>query len=146
MYVPSTLLHTIKGGLSALYVQILECVLGRELDMHRLGIRIPVCQSLKHIHVKIGFFISDEKAEKEVLGVKGAGGTNMCVSCQNCVRVPEDNLPEGSPWVHYSCTDMTKFIPQTVESFQELLEGLRAGRAVGQIRSSRLQSKLQRHF
>ena len=45
---------------------------GRELDMHRLGIRIPVCQSLKHIHLKFGFFISDEKAEKEALGIKGA--------------------------------------------------------------------------
>ena len=97
--------------------------------MHRLGIRIPVGDTIEHIHMKFAFFISDEKAEKEVLGVKGAGGTNMCVSCQNCVRVPEDNLPEGSPWVHDSCTDMTKFIPQTVESFQELLEGLRAGKA-----------------
>ena len=86
--------------------------------MHRLGIRIPVGDTLKHIRMKFAFCISDEKAEKECLGVKGAAGTNMCVSCQNCVRVPEDNLPEGSPWVHYSCTDMTKFIPQTVESFQ----------------------------
>ena len=129
MYVPASLIDTIKGGLSALYVKTLECFWGSDLHMHRLGIRIPVGDTLKHIHMKFAFFISDEKAEKEVLGVKGAGGTNMCVSCQNCVRVPEDNLPEGSPWVHYSCTDMTKFIPQTVESFQELLEGLRAGKA-----------------
>ena len=65
--------------------------------MHRLGIRIPVGDTLKHIHMKFAFFISDEKAEKECLGVKGAAGTNMCVSCQNCVRVPEDNLPDGEP-------------------------------------------------
>ena len=129
MYVPASLIESIKGGLSALYVKILECFWGSDLHMHRLGIRIPVGDTLEHIHMKFAFFISDEKAEKEVLGVKGAGGTNMCVSCQDCVRVPEDNLPEGTPWVHYSCTDMTKFIPQTVESFQELLEGLRAGKA-----------------
>ena len=30
----------------------------------------------------------------------------------------------GSPWVHYSCTDMSKFIPHTVGSLQELLEEL----------------------
>ena len=53
----------------------------------------------------------------------------MCVSCQNCVKVVEGSLPEDSPWVHYSCTDMTRFIPHTVESFQDLLESLRAERA-----------------
>ena len=79
--------------------------------------------------MKVACFSSDEKAEKECLGVKGASGTKMCVSCQNCVKVAEGSLPEDSPWVHYSCTDMTRFIPHTVESFQDLLESLRAERA-----------------
>ena len=97
--------------------------------MHRLGIRIPVGNALKHIHMKFAFFISDEKAEKEALGIKGASGTKFCLSCQNCVRVPEDELPDSSPWVLYSCTDMSKFTPHTVESFQKLLEELKALRA-----------------
>ena len=97
--------------------------------MQRLGIRLPVGGTLKHIHMKFACFLSDEKAEKECLGVKGASGTKMCVSCQNCVKVADGSLPEDSPWVHYSCTDMTRFIPHTVESFQDLLESLRAERA-----------------
>ena len=129
MYVPVTLLKTIRGGLSALYVKILECFWGRELDMHRLGIRVLVGNALKHIHLEFALFISDEKAEKEALGVKGASGTKICVSCQNCVKVPEDELPDDSPWVHYSCTDMSKFIQHTAETFQELLDDLRACRA-----------------
>ena len=127
MYVPATLCKSI--GMSALYVKIMECFWGEELHMHRLGIRVFVGCGWKHIHLRFAFFISDEKAEKEALGVKGASGTKFCVSCQNCVKVPADDLPEDSPWVHYSCTDMTKFIPHTVASFQELLEGLRVGRA-----------------
>ena len=43
--------------------------------MHRLGIRIPVGDTLKHIHMNFACFISGEKAEKEGLGVKGAAGT-----------------------------------------------------------------------
>ena len=129
MYVPMSLLHSIRGGLSALYVKILECFWEGELDMQRLGIRLLVGEATVHIHMQFACFLSDEKAEKEALGVKGASGTKMCISCQNCVRVDEESLPEDSPMVHYSCTDMTRFIPHTVESLQELLEGLRAGQA-----------------
>jgi len=120
---------SIRGGLSALYVKIFECFWGEELNMQRLGIRIRFGEATLHIHMHFACFISDEKAEKECLGVKGASGTKLCISCQNCVRVDEGNLPEDRPMVHYSCTDMSKFIPHTVESVQELLEGLRAGRA-----------------
>ena len=45
--------------------KILECFWGSDLHMHRLGIRIPVGDTLEHIHMKFAFFISDEKAEKE---------------------------------------------------------------------------------
>ena len=128
MFVPTGLVKSIRGGLSALYVKLLECFWGEQLNMQRLGTRIPVGEATRHIHMHFACFISDEKAEKECLGVKGASGTNLCISCQNCVRVASKNLPEDSPMVHYSCTDMSKFIPHTVESVQELLEGLKAGR------------------
>ena len=71
MYVPSSLVKSIHGGLSALYVKIMECFWGVEFNMERLGIRIPVGDGLNHIHMKFAFFISDEKAEKEALGVNG---------------------------------------------------------------------------
>ena len=74
--------------------------------------------------------ISDKKAERDCLGVKGASGTKLCISCQNCVRVDEEKLPDDSPMVNYSCTDMSKFIPHAVESEQEVLEGLRIARGM----------------
>ena len=70
MYVPLNLLKSIRGGLSALYVKIMECFWGGELNMQRLGIRVPVGGALKHIHMTFACFISDEKAEKDSLGVK----------------------------------------------------------------------------
>ena len=63
------------------------------------------------------------------MGVKGASGTKVCVLLELCQTVAEGSLPEDSPWVHYSCTDMTRFIPHTVESFQDLLDSLRVERA-----------------
>ena len=38
MYVPLNLVKSIRGGLSALYVKIMECFWGGELNMQRLGI------------------------------------------------------------------------------------------------------------
>ena len=79
------MLKKINGGLSALYVKVLECFWGGgELNIQRTGVRIPLGPSYVHLRLTFAFFISDEKAEKEALGVKGAGGSKMCISCQNC--------------------------------------------------------------
>ena len=93
--------------------------------MQSLGMRILVGEATSHIHKHCDCFISDDKVEKECLGFKGASGTRLCISCQTCVMVDEDSLPEDSPLVHYSCTDRNRLIPHTVESVQEVLEGLR---------------------
>ena len=129
-YLPCTVLKKITGGLSALYVKILECFWHPTgLNMQRLGIRVPIDGSLRHFHFDFGFFISDEKAEKEALGVKGASGTKICVGCTNCVKCNLDRIPAGSQLVHYTCSDMTKFVPQTEESLQGILAELGAAKA-----------------
>ena len=70
--------------------------------MQRLGIRLPVGEATVHIHMQFACFLSDEKAEKEALGVKGASGTKMCVSCQNCVKVDVESL-RGSELGRQAC-------------------------------------------
>ena len=60
-------------------------LLGEELDMHRLGIRIPVGNALKHIHMKSGFFMNDEKAEKGIPEHKvGIRSHSICVMPELC--------------------------------------------------------------
>ena len=87
LFLPCTTLEKITGGLSALYIKVLECFWGHgEMHLLRLGVRVLLRGSLVHLRFSFGFFLSDEKAEKEALGIKGAGGTKICVSCQNCVR------------------------------------------------------------
>ena len=130
MYVPCSTLKAIVGGLSALYVKVLETFWGPSgLNLQRLGIRIPVGDSLVHLHFGFGFFLSDEKAEKEALGVKGASGTKMCVSCANCVKCAKERIPAGSCFVHYTCSDMSQFIPQTERSLQAVLAELHEAKA-----------------
>ena len=56
--------------------------------MQRLGVRLPVGDTLKHIHMKFACFLSDEMAEKECLGGKGSiRNQDVCVLpelCQSC--------------------------------------------------------------
>ena len=52
MYVPTSLVKSIHGGLPGLYVKLMECVWGAELIIERLGMRIPMDNGVKHIHVK----------------------------------------------------------------------------------------------
>ena len=76
--VPCTALKEIEGGLSALYVKVLECFWHPQgYDMQRLGVRVPVGGSLVHLHFSFSFYISDERAEEDALGLKGAAATKM---------------------------------------------------------------------
>ena len=135
-YFPCVKLKKIPGGLSALYVKILEIFWHPEgLNLQRLGIRLPTDGGPKHFRFDFGFFISDEKAEKEALGVKGAAGIKICVGCANCVNVDLDQMPADGWMVHYTCSDMTKFVPQTEESLRRLVADLGQAKArLGQVK------------
>ncbi len=124
LYLPCSALKKIQGKLSALYVKLLQCFWGAGgFDMLSLGIRIVYQNTLVHLNFSFAFFLSDEKAEKEALGVKGAAGYKMCVSCQNAVKC-KDRILAGSEMVHYTCSDMSRFVPHTEASIRHVIEEL----------------------
>lgn len=49
------------------------------------------------------------------------------MSCQNCVKADEEDVPDDSPVVDVSCTGKSKFTEHIIESFQELLGGSTGG-------------------
>ena len=78
---------------------------------------------------KYGFIIVDEKAEKELLGLKGASGMRMCASCLNCVKT-EKRIPAGSNLVLFSDPDMGKFEQNTPLLVSAALDHLAAQKGV----------------
>ena len=50
------------------------------------------------------------------------------MSCVNCVKCEKERVPVDSPLVHYTCSDMARFVPQTGESLQAALAELRSAK------------------
>ena len=106
--IPSNVFKKIRGGMSAVATKIMD-VFWSEFgwNFERLGMRI----NDTHVKFSYGFCVVDEKAEKEIFGLKGAGGRRMCVSCLNCVRMDRNKIV--GPLVHFTEQNMTLFQKQT---------------------------------
>lgn len=102
-------MHVIKGGASAIYLKICDLFWAPvDHNFERTGIFVRG----KLLKFRYGFMLVDEKAEKEILGIKGASGMRMCVSCLNCVRTNKP-IDERSDLVLFSDPDMSKFEKNT---------------------------------
>ena len=119
-HVPTKLMQRIRGGPSAVFLKMLQIFWASDgHNMERLGVRVHD----KVLKFRYGFITVDEKAEKELLGLKGAGGMRMCASCLNCVKT-EKRIPRGSNLVLFSEPDMSKFEKNTPELFSAALDHL----------------------
>jgi len=118
-HVPTTMMHRIKGGASAVFLRMLEIFWSP--DGHNFA-RLGVLVRGRLVRFRYGFVIVDEKAEKELFGLKGAGGMRMCASCLNCVRT-EKRIDESN-LVLFSQPDMTKFERNTPDLLAAALDHL----------------------
>ena len=126
-HVPTKIMQKVKGGASAVFLKMLQIFWASDdHNMERLGVR---CRGSEVLKFKYGFIIVDEKAEKELLGLKGAGGMRMCASCLNCVKT-EKRLPAGSNLVIFSNPDMNKFEQNTPSLLSAALDHLAAQKDV----------------
>ena len=129
-YVSVKTIHLIPGGMSALFVKVMQCFWGPELNLQTLGVRLMrgTADASFVAKIKFGCFLSDEKAEKEIIGVKGASGTRMCLECVNCVRISAEAV-EGTTMVNFANPDMTKFERHSVETFNATLDHIMSAAA-----------------
>ena len=73
----------IEGGDSELMCKFMDVCWSLEgLNFERLGIKIQA----RLVKLQYGFMILDEKAEKYIFGVRGAGATRMYMSCGNVIK------------------------------------------------------------
>lgn len=126
-HVPTKVMQKVKGGSSAVFLKMLQIFWASDNhNMERLGVR---CRGSEVMKFKYGFIMVDEKAEKELLGLKGASGMRMCASCLNCVKT-EKRIPTGSNLVLFSDPDMGKFEQNTPLLVSAALDHLAAQQGV----------------
>ena len=121
-HVPTKEMNKIRGASSAVFLKVLEVFWSKNDDFHNFE-RTGVMTRGRIFRFKYGFMIVDEKAEKEILGIKGTGGLRCCVSCLNCVRTKR-RIRAGSGLVSFTEADMSKFQRNTPEILSAALDYL----------------------
>ena len=124
---PCTHVAKLRAGYSTLFGRMLELF---ETDMGYFtlfGSGVP-CQALSGSFVAQGTFsvlLSDEKAIKEMWGLKGASGTKPCVFCKNILGHMAPGLLQGHNYLlHYSSTSKDRFDLHTPISFKIMVKKL----------------------
>ena len=88
------------------------------------GVLLPHRGTPMMIFCEFGSFVADEKALKEILCCKGAGGYNFCPCCATTVN-PKGPAARKRGFVPGTCLDPTRFVYHTDESVRLLLRELR---------------------
>jgi len=79
--------QTLPGGLSGLVAQVLLRVFGGRHSLTEPGIRLPLEGNMFLLRAELGGWIADEKALKEVFGIKGSSGSKPCFRCKNLLTL-----------------------------------------------------------
>ena len=124
--IPETDMHRIEGGSSEVMSKFMDVFWSLEgFNFERLGIKIQN----RLVKLQYGFMILDEKAEKEIFGVRGAGATRMCLSCCNVIKTTRP-IPAGSPLVPFTEPDRSKWEPNSKELIKAAVDYLDTQRLV----------------
>lgn len=123
---PTKLLSKLVGGYSYLCGRMLEFFF-EKLEPLNFKIGFP-CKSTSGLFLcqaELAAILSDEKALKELWGLRGASGTKPCCLCQNILgHMPKERV-DGHGWLlHYSCSDRTRFAKHTSATFQQMRDHL----------------------
>ena len=109
------------GGLSALWRHLFGILFE---GTPSLSTGLPLGKVGTVLCCKLSILISDEKAIKETVEMKGATGTLNCGLCRNCVTRDLETHDRAGWLVSYTSTDFSKFVPHTNESVQKILAHL----------------------
>ena len=76
-------------------------------------------------------FLTDADGHHKITMCKGASGTHVCASCDNVMgRCSPQDIPPGSPLVHFTCGDMTKIRGLSPQKLAAYMAHLRTQKAI----------------
>ena len=128
--VRSSVVSQLPGGVSNLMRKILNIFFPASGDSFTRGVTFVRRQPIGHSNIMLTAefcgFLADEKAHKEILGVKGAAGTKPCTTCKNVVQFVETS---ADPYLTgISCADYAALDYHTNDSFYAMVDRLSAAK------------------
>ena len=81
-----TIIHKLEGGVSNLMRRVLHLFFPEQGHSLSRGVCLQVGNQSILVRGELGGFLADEKALKEIFGLKGASGSRPCVTCRNVVQ------------------------------------------------------------
>ena len=78
------------------------------------------------IRCRFGGFLADEKALKEIFGIKGAGGSKPCIACSNLVQFIDADVVDGSRFVGPDVVDHRLLQYHDSDSIYAIVDKLRS--------------------
>jgi hypothetical protein len=135
VFIRQTEVDSILGGMGLITDHMLQ-IMNFPIVIDHPEERIP-----RSIQLDFLFFLSDEKALKSMLGLKGSSSYHPCGCCANIVgRMDPDVVTP--PMVHYNCPDAEQWDPWTYERFQAACALVRAAWGAGDDRGEEIGMQL----
>jgi hypothetical protein len=125
----STVLEDWPGHYSGFMRKIVEHFWpNRQSPNFESGVLVPCIDRSLLVRCGLGGFLADEKAHKEVFGLKGAAGSKPCITCQNVIQFVDDAVIErsGTFWVGIDEIDNRKLRRCTSDTVYSIVDQLRA--------------------
>ena len=97
----------------------------------RKGVMVDCKRGACLIRASFAGFLSDEKALKEFMGLKGAGGSKPCIVCRNVVQFIDGDCMTGSRYVGIDTTDRGALEYQSNDDVYRIVDRLRHTKAHG---------------
>lgn len=131
--VRTTIVNRMPGKLSGLMKRVLFAFFPKHNRAPSLARGILVCHGGRSAVVSARFsgFVGDEKALKEIVGLKGAGGTKCCPTCSNVVRFLDADARHGTSLVGLDCSNYELLNYHTNQSFYDMVDRLKQAKRDG---------------
>jgi len=126
--VRTSIVNRLPGGVSGLMRQVMNVFFSRAGHSFARGTSIVHRDSNVVLRAKFGGFLADEKAHKEILGVKGAAGTKPCTTCKNVVQFIDTADLESGYLVGIDCAEYERLDYHSNDSFYAMADRLSESR------------------
>lgn len=128
---PAKLVDKLDGGYSCLMAKMLTVLFETEPLNFERGFPCTSSTGTFLCQAPFRLLLADEKALKELWGLRGAAGTKPCCLCMNVLghMTPDQIHAANLGWlVHYSCPDRSQWAPHSSATFQDMRDRLHAVR------------------
>ena len=129
--VRSSVVCKIPGGVSGLMRRIMHIWFGRSVPNFMTGVVLGHGTQSTLFRGCFSGFLADEKALKEIYGIKGASGSKPCLTCSNVVQFMEPEHVAGTNLVGINCRASHLLRYNTNATIYNMVDKLRQQKAIG---------------